>query len=179
MSSAKDIKIPTSSLAVEPEKKVRVSLEGKVNSRVNRNEYGYNGHWDFEHKMGKEGFIGFIYIIRNKESGRCYIGKKFYKGTGKLNKGQESNWPWYISSSKELANDIKTLGKDHFEFICLEEYKTKGALSWAETWSLCHAEVPTKQDKWYNLLINKVSWVVKEPVTERHKARMKIVMEME
>lgn len=161
-----------------PEKKIRVSLEGVVGSRVNRENYGFNGHWDFESKMGGYEYVGFIYIIRNKETKRCYVGKKLYRGTGKIDKGKESNWPWYITSSEKLSEDIKRLGKNAFEFICLEQYKTKGALGWAETWTLCFVEVPLNQDKWYNFQIEKVSWVVKEKVTDRHKGRLKVVMEM-
>ena len=171
----KDLK-PPPMVGIPQEKKKRVSLEGKVGSKVNRTDYSRNGHWDFEQRMGDSDKLGFIYLIRNKISGRCYIGKKFYRGTGKQNKGLETNWPWYISSSKELAADIKTLGKDYFEFICIEEYKTKGALSWAETWSIVYVEAPSNQTKWYNLLINKVSWVVKEPITNRHKERLNIVI---
>jgi hypothetical protein len=126
--------------------------------------------------MGEGKKLGFIYIIRNNISGRCYIGKKFYKGTGKLNKGQETNWPWYISSSKELSQDIKTLGKESFEFICLEEYTSRGALSWAETWSICAVEAPSKRDMWYNCLINKVSWVVNEPITPLHKETLRTLI---
>lgn len=150
----------------------RTSLEGVVGSRVNRRNYSNNGHWDFPEEMAKGKAFGFIYLIHNKVDNRCYIGKKQYKGTGKANKGVVSNWPWYISSSDELSKDIKRLGKDSFEFIVLEEYYTRGGLSYSETWSLCHVESPTYVDKWYNVLINKVSWRSKERVTDRHKERI-------
>jgi hypothetical protein len=172
--SAKTIVVPT----VETSKKKRVSLEGVEGSVVDRKRYSTNGHWDFEDVMGGDEYVGFVYIIRNKHTGRCYIGKKTYRGSGKLNKGLPSNWPWYISSSKELSEDVKSNGKSSFEFICLEQYKSKGALSWAETWSICYVEAPCNQEKWYNRLIEKVSWVVKEKITERHKERLNIVKEM-
>jgi len=166
-------------VATVPENKVvsktiikRVSLEGVVGSRVDRRDYRGNGHWDFPTDMGVSNAIGFIYVIRNNITGRAYIGKKFYKGTGKLNKGQSTNWAWYISSSKELSEDVKTLGKENFSFFCIEEYATKGSLSWAETWSICHVRAPEFQDKWYNLLINKVSWKVKAGITQRHLTRL-------
>jgi hypothetical protein len=187
MSSVKHIKMPdsfTPSIKLNVGDVVdfngvikRVSLEGKQGSRVDRNNYTGNGHWDFEEQMGVKKHIGFIYLIRNTVTNRCYIGKKQYRGTGKLNKGEVSNWPWYISSSKELSNDIKTYGKEMFDFICLEEYTAKGALSFAETWSLCHVEAPSNPDKWYNVLINKVSWSVKEPITNRHKLTLETLIE--
>jgi hypothetical protein len=67
-------------------------------------------------------------------------------------------------------------GKENFEFIAIEQYKSKGALSYAETWSLLHAQTPVYRDKWYNVLINKISWRVTEPPTQRHRERLKQVM---
>jgi hypothetical protein len=166
-------------LAAEKPKARRksVSLEGVEGSLVDRRNYRGNGHWKFDEDMGKSKATGFIYVIRNLNSGRLYLGKKQYKGAGKLNKGQESNWPWYISSSKELSEDVKAAGKEGFEFICIEEYVSKGALSWAETFSLCYVKAPEKRDRWYNVLINKVSWNVREGITERHMERLNKVIE--
>ena len=164
-----NFKIPKVPEKVKPVRKTRVSLEGVTNSRVSRSNYSGNGHWTFDKQMGLDGHHGFIYLIINNESGRKYLGKKQYKGTGKINKGEVSNWPWYISSSTELSADIKKYGKSSFDFICLEEYKTKGGLAWAETWSLCHVEVSTNQDLWYNRDIGAVRWISKESVTDKHK----------
>lgn len=131
-----------------------------------------NGHWLFEEQMGKG--VGFIYIIRDNVLNRFYLGKKLFYGTGTLNKGKESNWRKYSSSSKLLAEMLKQRPKEEFDFICLEQYITKGTLSYAETWSLCLVEAPTTPN-WYNTLIEKVSWKVKEPISERHKRRLSLV----
>jgi hypothetical protein len=148
------------------------SLEGVIGSRVKRSDYGSNGHWDFPTVMGEKGMVGFIYLIYNILEGKGYIGKKNYRGSGKINRGQESNWKWYISSSDSLSEDIKRLKKDQFLFICIEEYSTKGGLSYAESWSLFHVEAPTDPDRWYNVLINKVSWRSREKITALHKERL-------
>jgi hypothetical protein len=132
-----------------------------------------NGHWSFPEQMGNN--VGFIYVIRDTVLERFYLGKKLFLGMGSLNKGKESNWKKYTSSSKVLAEVLKQRPREEFDFICLEQYKTKGTLSYSETWSLCHVEAPTSKD-WYNTLIEKVSWNVKEPITERHKERLKQVM---
>lgn len=132
-----------------------------------------NGHWTFPEQMG-EG-VGFIYVIRDHVLHRCYLGKKMYYGAGKLNKGKESNWRRYTSSSKVLGELLKARPKEEFEFICLEQYKTKGTLSYSETWSLCRVEAPTSNE-WYNTLIEKVSWPVKEQITKRHKERLERVL---
>lgn len=132
-----------------------------------------NGHWLFPEQMG-EG-VGFIYVIRDRVLRRCYLGKKLYYGAGKLNKGKESNWRRYTSSSKVLGELLKVRPREEFEFICLEQYKTKGTLSYSETWSLCRVEAPTSNE-WYNTLIEKVSWPVKEKITKRHKERLERVL---
>jgi hypothetical protein len=135
-----------------------------------------NGHWLFPEQMG-EG-VGFIYVIRDNVLHRCYLGKKQFYGMGKLNKGEESNWKSYKSSSKTLAEHFKERPKYEFDFVCLEQYQTKGTLSYSETWSLCFVEAPTSKF-WYNTLIEKVTWPVKEPITERHKTRLRQVMSWE
>jgi hypothetical protein len=145
-----------------------VPLVNKVSFPQIQNKY-QNGHWKFEEQMGNG--VGFIYVIRDHVLKRCYLGKKLFVGMGKLNKGKESNWRKYSSSSKTLAEHFKERPRNEFEFICIEQYKTKGTLSYSETWSLCYVEAPTSKD-WYNTLIEKVSWSVKEGITDRHKERL-------
>jgi|GEM_PF-1558239 len=165
-------------LPAAPQKVVRVSLEGKIGGRVDALDYRGNGHWEWDGEpLASKGYVGFIYVIADTVNARLYLGKKQFTGLGKLNKGLDSNWRWYISSSKELATSIKMNGKDSFRFIAIEQYRSKGALSYAETWSLLHAQTPVFRNKWYNQLINKISWVVKEPPTERHKKRLHGVMD--
>lgn len=132
-----------------------------------------NGHWSFPEQMGNG--VGFIYVIKDLTLQRFYLGKKLYVGMGQLNKGKESNWKKYTSSSKVLNELLKVRPKDEFQFICIEEYKTKGTLSYSETWSLCYVEAPTNKD-WYNTLIEKVSWPVKEMITKRHKDRLNNIL---
>jgi hypothetical protein len=139
------------------------------------NDYS-NGHWNFDEPMGVNGEVGFIYVIRDVYLDKFYLGKKLFRGTGKLNKGQESNWKKYFSSSNTLGEHIKIRPREEFEFICLEHYKAKGALSYAETWSLCLVEAPTS-DRWYNKRIEAISWSVREGVTDRHKRRLAGILE--
>lgn len=157
---------------VAPAVRKRTSLEGKVGSIVDARNYRGNGHWVADIEMGKSNAVGFIYVIRNLEKNRYYIGKKFYKSTGKLTRGKVSNWPWYISSCTALSDDAKSQQKLGFDFIFIEEYISKGALSWAETWSICHAKTPENTEIFYNILINKVSWKVKEKITDKHIQRL-------
>ncbi len=135
-----------------------------------------NGHWVFDEQMGGPEYVGFIYVIYDTVLNRAYLGKKQYRGTGVNNKGQESNWRKYTSSSKLLAELLKERPKSEFEFLCIEQYRTKGTLSYSETWSLAMVEAPTS-NVFYNTLIEKVSWNVKEPITERHKRRIQELLE--
>jgi len=137
-----------------------------------------NGHWRFCEQMGTKEYVGFIYVIRDNYLARFYLGKKLYRGMGVANKGKESSWRKYLSSSKALEVMFKERPMEEFDFICLEQYKTKGTLSYSETWSLCFVEAPTNKT-WYNTLIEKVSWPVKEPITVRHKERLEKVIKME
>ncbi len=151
-------------------KLVRVSLEPR--SRTKRETQGTNGHWQFDKPLCQDGQFGFIYLIHDKANNRMYIGKKQYFGTGKENKGQETNWKWYTSSCKALQEAIKANGKEHFEFYVLDEYHVRGTLGFAETWSLMFVEAPANRDKWYNMLVGKISWTVREGISAKHKARL-------
>jgi hypothetical protein len=121
------------------------------------------------------GKVGFVYAIRDLVLQRGYIGKKQYFKRGQINKGEETNWKYYKSSSKTMAPLFAARPIEEFEFVCIEEYATPSGLSYAETWTLCAVEAPTTL-KWYNTRIEKVAWNVKEPVTFRHKERMNQLM---
>lgn len=137
--------------------------------------YLLNGHWSFPEQLGASEYTGFIYVIRDQYLKRLYLGKKMFRGAGKLNRGQESNWKTYKSSSKELKEHFAERPLEEFEFIALEQYKTKGTLSYSETWSLCYVEAPTS-NVWYNKLVEKVSWNVRENITDRHKERLNKIL---
>lgn len=134
-----------------------------------------NGHWDFPEQMGP-GHVGFIYVIYDAYLNRAYLGKKQYVGAGVSNKGVESNWKKYTSSSPVLNELIKIRPREEFEFVCIEQYQTKSTLSYSETWSLALVEAPTTRE-WYNVLIEKVSWAVKEPISQRHKERLQVFID--
>ena len=179
-------KLPDDFRIAEPEppvvlpkiKRQTVSLEGVPNSKVDARNYRGNGHWQshMNEPMGGKEYVGFIYVIRNVEEEKLYLGKKLYRSMGSITKNEPSNWPWYISSSKEVSAAVKKFGKQKFEFVCIHQYKNKAMLSYAETWSLMYCETPYRRDKWYNLLVNKVSWVTKEPIPELHKQRLNMMM---
>jgi hypothetical protein len=130
-----------------------------------------NGIWKFPEKMGNQIYVGFIYLIRDNYLERFYLGKKFFRSVRGKNEGKEADWRNYKSSSKLLKEMFEHRTLDEFEFICLDQYRTKGTLAYAETWTLCHVEAPTNK-RWYNYLLNEISWKISEPISERHKTRL-------
>ena len=151
-----------------------------------------NGHWAFPEELRCEEAAGFVYAIRMKSSGLLYIGRKnFVSISRKLPKGAkkgdrvrrivtrtQSNWKTYTSSSVELNALIKEHGKQEFAFYVLEQYNSLGAVGYAETWSLCYAEVPANHDKFLNRNIEKVSWRSNEHISSRHKSRLAKLLEL-
>lgn len=145
-------------------------------SRTNRAAQGVNGHWQFDRPLCQGNQFGFVYLVHDTFNNRMYIGKKQYFGTGKENRGQETNWKWYTSSCRALKDAIKANDKEGFLFYVLDEYQIRGTLGFAETWSLMFVEAPANRDKWYNMLVNKISWSVKEGISQKHKDRLKAII---
>lgn len=88
-----------------------------------------------------DNYYGFIYIITNKTNGKKYIGKKTYWFTSRvLQKGKKrrkvvrrgSDWKTYTGSSRELNDDIASLGMHNFEFRIKCQCQTKSSLYYAE-----------------------------------------------
>jgi len=92
-------------------------------------------HWLIYRK--EEEFIpnldkfGFVYLITNIKNGKGYIGCKQYLMYRKL-KETESDWKTYMGSSKWLLKDIEKVGKEHFKFEIIAEYKNKRSLRYYE-----------------------------------------------
>ena len=75
--------------------------------------------------------FGFVYIITNLQTTKAYIGCKQYMIKAKFGE-KESNWRVYTGSSKWLNEDIEKIGKKHFKFEIIAEYKNKRSLRYYE-----------------------------------------------
>lgn len=103
-------------------------------------------------------YQGFVYIITHKESGRYYIGKKFFwsKRTRPPLKGKkrkrhyvvESDWKNYWGSSSNLKEDIKKYGKRAFSREILYHCETKFDCAYEEL----------KLQMYYNVLDDPLSY---------------------
>ena len=83
-------------------------------------------------------FFGFVYRITNLQSGKQYIGRKYFyqfrKPRGKSRKVKsESDWKKYYGSSDELNTDRKTLGNECFKREIISLHTTKGWVNYEET----------------------------------------------
>jgi len=128
--------------------------------------------WVYTENYDPADYLGFVYIIKNKKSGKLYIGKKVFwnntktrltkkelaEQTGPGRKSthkvvtKESNWKFYWGSSKELLEDIKELGTSNFEKKILKLCKTKKEMTFFEMYYQCRHDVLTSNSYNDNIL---------------------------
>ena len=83
-------------------------------------------------------FFGFVYRITNLQTGKQYIGRKYFwafrtpKGKKRKQK-QESDWKKYYGSCPELKEDLKLYGKLQFKREIISLHTTKGQCNYEET----------------------------------------------
>ena len=96
------------------------------------------------------GQFGFVYRITNIQTGKQYIGRKYFvqkrkpKG-GKRRVTSESDWKKYYGSSPELKADISTYGKENFSREILSLHSTLGRTNYEETRQLFLHNVLTEK----------------------------------
>ena len=83
-------------------------------------------------------FFGFVYRITNIESGKQYIGRKYFQQKRKPRGGKrrvtsESDWKKYYGSSDELSADRKLLGNSAFKREILSLHTRLGDVNFEET----------------------------------------------
>ena len=83
-------------------------------------------------------FFGYVYCITNIESGKQYIGRKYFyqkrKPRGaKRRVTSESDWKRYYGSSAELNSDRKLLGNSAFKREILSLHSRLGDVNYEET----------------------------------------------
>jgi hypothetical protein len=110
-----------------------------------------------------EGYIGFVYLITNLQTGQKYIGKKLaqFKKTRPPLKGKklkrrstvESDWREYWGSSDKLNADVEALGTANFTREILYLCKSKAEMSYLEAREQFERRV-LESDEYYNGIIN-------------------------
>lgn len=108
------------------------------------------GHWTYPVAFEPNDYIGFIYQITNKVTGKKYIGRKqLHSRTKKQVKlksdptrkktqvtTKQSDWKTYTGSSRQLNEDIAALGKEKFRFEIISLHKSLSSLNYAEVYML-------------------------------------------
>ena len=130
-----------------------------------------------------EGYIGFVYIITNLQTGQKYIGKKLaqFKRIKPPLKGKklkrrstvESDWREYWGSSDRLNADVQALGPENFTREILYYCKSKAEMSYLEAREQFERRV-LETDDYYNGIINvRVggSNILRQRLLEQNKAK--------
>lgn len=142
------------------------------------------GHWILNENVKiDETTFGFIYEITNNVTNKKYIGKKQCQSRIKRKplKGKkrnridyvESDWKSYTSSSNEINEEIKKIGKENFTFKILRTCDSKWALAYFEIKEQIDREVLFK-DEYLNGIIN--CRIGKAPKLEMEKFKNKEVI---
>ena len=82
--------------------------------------------------------FGYVYCITNLQSGKKYIGRKYFTQRrkppgGKRRVTSESDWKKYYGSSPELKSDVKQLGKENFRREIISLHESLGKVNYEET----------------------------------------------
>ena len=106
------------------------------------------GEGDYENPWTYEGatftssdindFFGYVYRITNLQSGKKYIGRKYFTQRRKPRGGKrrvtsESDWKKYYGSSEERKSDVKRLGKSIFKREIISLHESLGKVNYEET----------------------------------------------
>jgi hypothetical protein len=121
--------------------------------------------WLYENKPFEETpeeYQGFVYQITELDTGKKYIGKKFFwkpkilpvtkTRKRRVRTRVESDWLNYFGSSKEVQSLIESKGKDNYKREILKFCKTKGECSYWEAKLQFEYDVLLRDD-YYNEFI--------------------------
>jgi hypothetical protein len=109
-----------------------------------------------------EEFQGFVYMITEKDTGKKYIGKKFFwkpkvlpvtkSRKRRIRTRVESDWRTYYGSSKEVKTLVEEKGQDNYIREILKLCRTKGECSYYEAKYQFEFDV-LLSDEYYNEFI--------------------------
>ena len=130
----------------------------EIDGRDYENAWTYKGSTFTSDDINDQ--FGFVYRITNLQTGKQYIGRKYFiqrrkpRG-GKRRVTSESDWKKYYGSSEELKSDVKRLGKENFKREIISLHTTLGKVNYEETRQLFLNNVLTEAlddgtPKYYN-----------------------------
>jgi len=108
-------------------------------------------------------YQGFVYVIIEVDTGKKYLGKKFFwkpktlpitkTRKRRVKTRTQSDWKEYYGSSKEVKALVENNGVDKYKRIVLKLCETKGLCSYWEAKLQFHYDV-LMNDDFYNELIS-------------------------
>ena len=117
---------------------------------------------DKEFNETPDEFQGFVYMVTEKDTGKKYIGKKFFwkpkilpitkTRKRRVRTRAESDWREYYGSSKEVQSLVESKGRDNYKREILRLCKTKGECSYYEAKLQFQYDV-LLSDEYYNEFI--------------------------
>lgn len=117
---------------------------------------------DKEFNETPEEFQGFVYMVTELDTGKKYIGKKFFwkpkvlpvtkTRKRRVRTRVESDWRTYYGSSKEVQTLVESKGKNNYKREILRLCKTKGECSYYEAKYQFQFDV-LLSDEYYNEFI--------------------------
>ena len=115
---------------------METTAKTSVAEGIYENAWVYKGSAFTSADIGE--FFGYVYCITNLQSGKKYIGRKYFTQRRKPRGGKrrvtsESDWKKYYGSSPELKSDVKRLGKEAFKREIISLHKTLGKVNYEET----------------------------------------------
>jgi len=115
---------------------METSTETSMGEGFYENAWTYKGTTFTSDDIGDQ--FGFVYRITNLQSGKKYIGRKYFYSKRKPRGGKrrvtsESDWKRYYGSSDELKADRRLLGNECFKREILSTHATKGKVNYEET----------------------------------------------
>jgi len=140
------------------------------------------GHWQTDIEFDPDDFFGFLYEIEEIDTGKKYIGKKFFRHKRTKTKTnpsrfKDSGWREYTSSCEPLQEAIEQRGKDKFVFRIISLCVGKCQLTYEEYEAQIKADVlraklPDGSPKYFNRNIANKHFSGLEKQTEEAKARI-------
>ena len=115
---------------------METSTETRVGEGNYENPWTYKGTTFTSDDIGD--FFGYVYCITNLQTGKKYIGRKYFTSRRKPRGGKrkvtsESDWKRYYGSSAELKSDIKKFGYSIFKREIISLHETLGKVNYEET----------------------------------------------
>lgn len=124
--------------------------------------------WIYKKKKVTEetiaGYYGFVYCITNQETGKKYIGRKYFTKAKryqvknkKKTKRVSSDWEEYYGSNKQLLEDVEKLGRDKFKREILHLSKKRAETNYLETKEIISRDCLLKEDYYNNWVSCKIT----------------------